>query len=114
MEKHIAAFLQAGAAVLFVSAGIGAGVDDVYGLVFGLPAVGSAIAGLLLWGRAAQRSLPARDEPAALGAQVERVEERLIALQDEVARLREDRDFFQALYSGRGENPRSLPEARDG
>lgn len=106
MDKWIAGFLQAGAAVLlFVGGGQFAAVDDVYAIVLGLPAVASGIAGLLLWGRSERASLSAKEETITLQGQVARVEELAASLNEDVIQLREDREFFRKLYAEHTDRP---------
>ena len=107
MDKPIAAFLQAGAAVMFAI--IGATDGDAILLV--VPAVASGVAGLMLWGRAAREGALPRKEPPALKSESARMEEMLTSLQEDVAQLRQDREFYRELYA---KDPRdALPPSRD-
>ena len=104
LEKVIAAFLQAGAGVLFIAAGALTPQDDVFLVLLGLPAIASGIGGLLLWGRAQKEGAPPAPLPPAtedINAKLRQTHELLASLQDEVGRLQEDKRFFQELYSGK-------------
>ena len=111
MDKPIAAvaaFLQASSAsMIFAVGAIGPG----YVALLIPPAIASGIAGLMLWGRAAKGESKGRKEPPALEARSSRVEEILVGLQEDVAQLREDREFYRALYAGDAAE-RSLPTRR--
>lgn len=107
MEKWIAAFLQLSAALMFFVAGA---VDDVAILLL-LPGVIAGVSGLLLWNRdrTAPPAIAPREEPRPLAAKVDRIEDTLLALQAEISRMREDREFFSELYSERGTRPSLKP-----
>ena len=103
MEKWIAAFLQAGGAALFFTAGL---ISDEVSLLVLVPAAASSISGMLLWGRA-QLSRPPTPVPLApanparpLESKVDRIEDTLSAVQRELIELREDREFMRELYAG--------------
>lgn len=113
MDKPIAAFLQASSAFMFFAAGaFGPGE----GALLFAPAVASGVAGLMLWGRAAKGEAGGRNQPPALEAHSSRAEEILAGLQEDVAQLREDREFYRALYARdaaeRSPLPRSHPDSR--
>jgi hypothetical protein len=96
MEKPIAAFLQAGAGFMLYAAGAFGG--DAVLLI--APALASGAAGLWLWGRSARTVLPGRTSQTVLSATDQDPDAALRSLQEEVAQLREDRAFYQELYSG--------------
>ena len=102
----IAAFLQAGSAFMFFAAGAFGPGDAA--LLLG-PALASGAAGLMLWGRAVRSDAGQRREPPAVPPPSSRVEEILAGLQEDVAQLREDREFYRALYGNDAVAERSLP-----
>ena len=107
MDKPIAAFLQAGAAAMFTIVGL----SDGDAVLLAVPAVASAVAGLMLWGRAAREGIAPRKEPPAVKSESARMEEMLAALQEDVAQLRQDREFYRELYARDAHE--ALPPARD-
>ena len=102
----IAAFLQAGSAFMFFAVGAFGPGDAVLLLA---PATASGIAGLMLWGRAVKSEPKERKEPPAIQGQSPRLEEILAGLQEDVAQLREDREFYRALYGSDAVAQRPLP-----
>ena len=105
MEKPIAGFLQAGAAYMFFAAGLFGG--DA--LLLLAPAIVSGAAGLLLWGRASRRTTASSDEQAPPpDPRLNQVQDALLALQDDVTQIREDRDFMRSLYSGSSSQSNSV------
>jgi hypothetical protein len=99
LEKWIAAALQAAAGVLFVLTG---DTGEV-GILF--PALAAGVAGLLLWGKAARGKVRRPEQPRSsrIESQVARMEETLVALQEDVGDLRQDRDFYRELYGSERE-----------
>ena len=94
MERPIAAFLQAGAGVMLYAAGLFGG--DAVLLV--APALASGAAGLWLWGKAATARIAKHEQAPSLHAADRQAADVLLSVQEDVARLREDRSFFQQLY----------------
>ncbi len=100
MGKWTGAVLQMiGAGLLF-----GAGAAPVWEpfLIFGL---GFGVAGLWSWDRGARRQLrppppPAPPEAAGMEVRMARLEDILSAMQSEVGKLAEDREFYDKLYAG--------------
>ena len=103
MERWIAAFLQLMAAALFIF--IGAEGDEAF--LLAIPAFAAGVSGLLLWSRRqnAPPALAAPAERSSIEGKVDRIEDTLGALQSEIARLREDREFYRALYEQDAKNP---------
>jgi hypothetical protein len=92
----IGGLLQVVSAGLFIAAGAEAEV-----LMF--PAAATAIASLWAWGHGRQREQlppPPPDPAAQIAARLARMEQALAASQEELAKLSEDRDFYQQLYAG--------------
>jgi hypothetical protein len=112
MEKSISVFLQASSAFMFFSAGAFGG-DAILLLA---PAIVSGVAGVALWGRAASGvTLGRKESRPALEPAPTQVMEALSALQDEVAQLRQDREFYRELYAADGREPaRSRAEVPPG
>lgn len=105
MDRLIGVVLQLMGAVLFVLAGA-----EWPPMI--IPAAISSLSGLILWAR---HRAPAPPPPLPADPAVEerlaRIEERLIAVQDDTQRLRESREFMDELYAGRGA-PELPPPAR--
>jgi len=110
MDRGIAIFLQVSAAIMLGTLGSVVVHHDTVAVLLLVGGVGFGSAGLILWGRAARLSVTAKQAPRTLDPPSTRLEEALIALQQDVAQLREDRDFYQRLYSGSTEKPPALRE----
>lgn len=100
--------LQVGAGFLFVFAG------DMNEIPLLFPAITSAIGGLILWGKGARALDAPPSPPPAIERAAPPVEELLLALQEDVGRLREDQEFFRELYAAESARRKELGGAEPG
>src|SRR5688572_13437026 len=100
--------LFAAAGFMLFEAGVVTTDDDLNALLLSLLAIVIMVGALPLSTRASEEDLlrlsggdpPARD--------LKRMEQLLLSLQDDVSQLREDRDFYQSLYTERTGEPAAL------
>lgn len=96
MGKWLGGTLQIVAAGLFLVAG------EAQSLGLLIPALATGIGGLWIFDRAGRESvrLPPPTEEREVLKEIERMQHVLGAMQEELASLSEDRDFYRHLYSG--------------
>ena len=92
-------YLRTGGVLLQVCAAIGfilAGESDGASLIFAVPL---SVTSLLVFARGSSSTPEPPAPPPATYAPQPRLEEMIIALQEDVSRLREDREFYRELYA---------------
>lgn len=95
MHKWIGAALQMSAAGMLVVAG----AEGSFAVL--IPGIITGIAGLWAWDQGSAKAIaPPQPVPDRAVAEMERLQQVLSAMQDDVAKLGEDRDFYRQLYSG--------------
>jgi len=77
-----------------------AGAFDGDAILLLAPAVVSGVSGLLLWSRGNRQGVQPAEPPRLPDPRLDQVQETLAALQDDIAHLREDREFMRNLYAG--------------
>lgn len=112
MGKWLGGTLQIVAAGLFVVAG------DANSVGLLIPAIATGVGGLWIFDRAGRDSasveLPPRTEDREVLKEIDRMQHVLGAMQEELASLSEDRDFYRQLYSGEPAPPTTRGHGRSG